>query len=123
MLKEPILSTNNFKQPTVLTGQDAISTLLVRIILLEPGTFPEHPGMGVGLRSKYRYQLIKNLDNLRKRISEQINTYLPTYRGANITVEATQGQELVISIEIDGTLYKYETTSEKDIITGLTDLI
>lgn len=123
MVTEPVLSTDNFKQPKILSGEDAISTLLVRLILLEPGTYPAHPTMGVGLRSKYRYQYTDKLDDLRKDISEQISTFLPEYRGADVTIEATEGKELIISIEIDGTLYKYETTSEKDVITGLTDLI
>ena len=53
--KEYVLSTNSFKKPKVLTGKTAIATLLVRIILLEPGTDPLQPEMGVGLVSKYRF--------------------------------------------------------------------
>lgn len=121
--KEPVLSTDNFKQPKVLTGEDAISTLLVRLILLEPGTIPSHPTMGVGLRSRYRYKFTNKLNDLRKDISEQVNTFLPQYRGADVTIEATSGKELVITIQIDGTLYTYETTSEDEVITGLTELI
>ena len=44
--KEYLLSVNNFNEPAALEGKQAIGLLLVRLILMEPGTDPLHPDMG-----------------------------------------------------------------------------
>ena len=53
--REYLLDMNNFDQPEILKDKAAIAALLTRLILLEPGTNPLFPTMGVGLVSKYRY--------------------------------------------------------------------
>ena len=47
--------------PKVLTGTNAMYTKIVYLLLLEPGKFQSHPTMGVGLRSRYRYNNSENL--------------------------------------------------------------
>lgn len=111
MQKEYVLSINDIKQPKVLEGKEAIATLLVRLILLEPGTIPDKPLMGVGLKS-YRYSDKEGVSDLRKRISSQITTYLPRYQGADVTVKLNSNKTLTIGIAIDGVLYKYETEEQ-----------
>lgn len=122
MQTEHVLSTDNFKQPKVLTGKEAIGTLLVRLILFEPGTDPCRPEMGVGLVSRYRYKTQDDLQELRNRISDQVATYLPNFRAVDVTLELKSDGVLDISIEIDGTLYKYETVVEKDRVVALNEL-
>ena len=57
MSKDFLFSTDNFNQPKVVVeGKEAISTLLESLILLEPGTNPVRPEMGVELVSRYRYK-------------------------------------------------------------------
>ena len=41
-----------FKEPRETTGRKAIGALIVRLLLLEPGTDPNRPEMGVELVSK-----------------------------------------------------------------------
>ena len=76
---EYFLGTNEFNRPTVYTDVDATYTLLIRLILLDPGTYPTHPKMGVGLVSRYRYAKESDLSQLGIDIEEQIATYLPNF--------------------------------------------
>lgn len=111
MQKEYVLSINDIKEPKVLEGKEAIATLLVRIILLEPGTIPDKPLMGVGLK-RYRYSGPDGVDQLRKEIKSQITTYMPRYQGADVTIKLNDNKTLTIGIAIDGVLYKYETEEQ-----------
>ena len=44
-------SVDDFENPKTYKDAEAIATLLVRLLILEPGTFQSHPDMGVGLYS------------------------------------------------------------------------
>ena len=107
---EFILSVDKFKQPQVLTDHDAISQLLVHLILLEPGTFQDHPEMGVGLVSRYRYKDKKSLTDLQNRIESQITTYLPDLGTVEVGVSMNDNSELVIDTRANGVIYRYETS-------------
>lgn len=110
--QEMLLSTDNFKKPKVLEGKDAIGTLLVRLIQLEPGTYPSRPKMGVGLLSNYRYCDENKALELKDHIRDQIRTYLPEYQAVQVDTKLLSGGKLVIDIVIDQTLYRYETEQE-----------
>ena len=107
---EFILSVDKSKQPQVLTDHDAISQLLVHLILLEPGTFQDHPEMGVGLVSRYRYKDKKSLTDLQNRIESQITTYLPDLGTVEVGVSMNDNSELVIDTRANGVIYRYETS-------------
>ena len=55
ILKEYSMSVNDFNQPADAKGKKAIGVLLVRLLLMEKGTDPMRPDMGVGIVSRYRY--------------------------------------------------------------------
>lgn len=112
--KEYLLTTDEFNNPKVLEGKDAISQLLIHLILLEPGTYASRPTMGVGLISRYRYTSEDNLDNLRKDIADQISLYLPEFSGVLVELELDNEGQLIINIEINGTIYQYETSKQED---------
>ena len=112
--KEMLLSVDNFKKPTVLEGKDAIGTLLVRLIRLEPGTFTSRPKMGVGLLSNYRYCDEGKALELKDHIKEQIKTYLPEYQAVIVDTRLNPNGKLIIDITIDKTLYRYETETVED---------
>lgn len=112
--KEYLLSTDEFNNPKVLEGKDAISQLLIHLILLEPGTYASRPTMGVGLISRYRYTSEDNLDKLRKDIADQISLYLPEFSGVLVDLELDDEGQLIINIEINGTIYQYETNKQED---------
>lgn len=127
--KEPCLSIDEFNKPSVLKGRDAISTLLIHLILLEPGTYFNKPGMGVGLISRYRYNDKNSLETLQEDIRSQIDSYLPEFDAVDVNVymdrhspEKEKGNEIVIEITIDKVIYKYETVQQNDNKIGLIDL-
>lgn len=111
---EYFLGTNEFNRPTVYTDVDATYTLLIRLILLNPGTYPTHPRMGVGLVSRYRYAKESDLTNLSNDIEDQIATYLPQFTSVSVELTLTTAKDLFIQIIIDGVAYEllYKTEYE-----------
>ena len=103
---EYFLGTNEFNRPSVWTDVDATYVLLVRWILLEPGTYPNHPRMGVGLVSRYRYAKADELNNLKNDIQNQIATYLPQFSSIDVELTLTNTKDLYIQIIINGIAYE-----------------
>ena len=73
IFREYLLGTDDFKQPKVVYGKKAVGILVCRLLLLEPGTNPMRPEMGVGLVSKYRYMFPDRLSELKTDIADQLN--------------------------------------------------
>lgn len=85
-----LLSLNDFGMPKVLDGTDAMYTNLVYLILLEKGKFQSHPDMGVGIRSRYRFNNDENfLQDLQKDITDQISQYLPELSMLDVSVNCS----------------------------------
>lgn len=122
IFKEYVIETNDFKQPKIHYGKKAIGVLLVRLLLLEPGTDPMRPDMGVGLVSKYRYMFPDGLSDLKVDIYKQVQTYLAPYSQVSITL-TIENKELHIEIKIDDNTYKYETVQQEDHSLTLKDLL
>lgn len=106
--REYLLSTDAFKTPKVLKNQEAIAMLLLRLILLDPGSDPLHPDMGVGIR-QYRYAMGRE-EELKARIREQMNQYLPCFPAGNVELEVTSDKLINIKITIDDVIYVYDST-------------
>lgn len=101
-LKEPLMTINQFQRPIELKGTDAQIMLIVRLILLDPGTIQTHPDMGVGLVSLYRYTVDVDLDKLRNRIQSQISKYLPMFTTVQVRVDLNVNEHtLYIYIDSD----------------------
>ena len=100
---EPLLSVDKYYKPLVAKDENYATLLLVRLILLEPGTFQTHPDCGVGLVSKFRYATDVDMVELQKRIKDQIMLYLPQYSLVDVKCELGDnktGDEKVIKIYI-----------------------
>ena len=104
---EYLVSVNEFKEPKKLEGQSARGLLILRLILMDPGTDQLHPTMGVGIR-KYRYG-VKNMDELRKSIDYQIRTFLPDFQTVDVTLIQTPDKLLNIEITADDVVYVYDS--------------
>ena len=113
-LKEYSLSINSFNNPDELKRADAACLLIMRLILLTPGTIQTHPEMGVGLITKYRFMYDTELQNLKKLITDQINLYLPELNltSVELTLNPKDLKELIIQIKIENTLYVFQTEGE-----------
>lgn len=84
-IKEPMMSFDKFLNPlTTATREETATLLLIRLILLEPGTFQTHPDMGVGLISRYRFITEDQVPKLAVDIKNQVNKYLPQYSMVDI---------------------------------------
>lgn len=124
-MKEYLLSTNEYREPKVVDGSEAYGILLTRLLLLEPGTNPLHPGMGVGLGPKYRFISENDMPMLQTLIQEQVNTYLPseflTTTKAYLELKPNS-KYLQIIIIADDTKYVFDTEDSSTPI-ELSDLV
>ena len=105
-------SVDDFNNPKLYKNAEAISTLLVRLLLLEPGTYQSHPKMGVGLYSNYRYSVQGNASKLRDHFQQQIEEYLPQFRGVRVEV-VEKNKTYYILAEIDSIIYNIYYDIEK----------
>lgn len=107
--KEYLFSINEFKEPSKVVNRDAIALLLVRLIMMKPGTNPLHPDMGVGI-TEYRYGL-NNVSDLKRRVEDQIETYLPDFQNATVEIKVTEDKMCNIEISIDDVVYIYDSST------------
>lgn len=111
MIKENLLTVDEFNNPKTVTDIKACMILLIRLLILVPGTNPLHPGMGVGLGSVYRFITEDDLDALRDRIQNQIETYMPIeFQSANIELDINDKHNLIVKAILNGTVYTYDTS-------------
>lgn len=99
-MKEYTMTINEINRPTILEGNDAIYTLLVRLLLLEPGTNQVFPDMGVGLISKYRYALSDKIPTLVSDYKDQILKYIPEVQMVDIDA-SIKGTTLILKVNVD----------------------
>lgn len=107
--REYFFSVNKFNKPTVFTGKSSIAMLLTRLILMEPGTDPLRPEMGVGIRH-FRYTM-KSIDDLRDRVKDQIERFLPCFQSSDVKIVLTQNKFYNIEIRINDTLFVYDSAT------------
>ena len=119
--RDYLLDVNNFEQPKIFYDQPAIAALLTRLILLEPGTNPLFPTMGVGLVSKYRYTTQEKEEDLKNDIKHQISTFLPQATCTNVELIYNEDKTIDIEITIDDTVFVYQ--SDKLVPIMLVDLL
>lgn len=110
LYREYLLDTDNFNKPMVLEDKPAIAALLTRLILLEPGTNPLFPTMGVGLVSKYRYLFKDAEPKLKEDIRYQIATFLPEADCTNVELVYNDDKTIDIEITVDDTVFVYQSS-------------
>jgi hypothetical protein len=110
------MSVDEFYSPKIVKNNDAIYTLLVRLLQLEPGSIQSHPEMGVGIVSKYRFGEAETVaEDLKTELEKQISTYLPHLVGVEVRAY-TSNKILFVEIEVNNTLYKFEVSKDSDSI-------
>ena len=113
-MKEHVLSLNDFNMTKVFNESDSAYVLIIRLLLLEPGKFQSHPEMGVGIRSRYRFNNDENfLMNLQNDIKKQIDKYLPELSATDVTITSNNKVLGIIINTADGAyVVSYDTTTD-----------
>ena len=111
-VQDGLLTLDNFNNPKILSGLDAVNLKIMRLILFEPGTDPDQPNKGVGLRSKFRFISGDRLHDLTDCIKDQISTYLAEFMGVSVEVEIYK-KLLHIAIVADQVLYEFSYDGER----------
>lgn len=114
---EFLLSVDEFNNPKIKRGPDAICTLLMRLALLEPGTIQSHPEAGLGLVSRYKFSEEGTAGQLEADFKYQIERYLPQLQGINIHVTESNKQ-FNITVEIDSILYAISVDTETNTVSN-----
>lgn len=105
--REYIAAVDSFRRPEVKKEKEAIAMLLLRLLLLNPGSDPLHPDMGVGI-TRYRYGM-NTLPQLEDRIDKQLRTYLPCFPSAEVKLEVTDDRLLIVNITVNDTIYIFDS--------------
>lgn len=103
-----LASVNNFKEPTKVEGKAAIGIMIVQLFLMEPGSDPLHPDMGIGIKN-YRYTM-DTLSKLENRINNQIETYIPDFQNSNINLIVMPDKSVNVEISSDDVTYVYDSS-------------
>lgn len=114
-MKEALISINKYDKPKVLKNEDSTCMLLLRLLLLNPGSIQSHPNMGVGIISKWRYSDIDRIAELELEIEKQISTYLPMLMISKVEVTPNENKdgEIIISISANNITYSFEANNEE----------
>ena len=110
LYREYLLDADNFNKPMVLEDKQAIAALLTRLILLEPGTNPWFPTMGVGIVSRYRYLFIDSESQLKDDIRNEISMFLPQANCTNVELIYNNDKTVDIEITINNDIFVYKSS-------------
>jgi phage baseplate assembly protein W len=85
---EHILKINDFNRTDISQGLYAVARKMQVLMLMEPGTMPMNPDMGIGIK-QYVMEFMDDTteDEIRRAIDLQIQTYLPEVSLDEIIVE------------------------------------
>ena len=92
--------------PKELKGIDATHIRILRLILKEPGSSPDFPLMGIGIRSKFRFIDERHLGDIEDEIKNQMSQYLPECLGTRIGLKLVN-KVLYIGISANDVTYEY----------------
>lgn len=109
-----LFATSVFNKPLVIEDKEAILTLIVRLILMEPGTMSFIPEAGVGLVSKYRYLSKDMIPTLERDIVDQISRFLPYFKTVDIQITMDTNKILYIELNLDDNLFTLKSSISKN---------
>ena len=88
------LELNKFNKPATYTEYQALARLVINLLFLKPGTYPNLPEMGINIEQyKFMFMSQQELDSLELDINTQINTYIPNTEALTITTELIDDDE------------------------------
>lgn len=112
-LKEYTLDVNAYGTPLDYKNFNALGALIMRLILLEPGTITHSPRMGVGLISKYRYMQSDKIEGFIQEVKTQIKDYLDATAVVDMDVNITDQNVMVMDLKINSVQFRYYFDRDK----------
>lgn len=115
-IRDYLLELDDIGKPKVVDMTDirrgklnSAATMIIRLLLLKKGTYPDFPNLGIDIRGRYRFMFSEELSTLESELTNQIETYLPellpiTVSAEMITIPSTTANGIlfnIISNEID----------------------
>lgn len=106
-IRDYLLDIDDLNRPKVLdmeniqTGtMNSAALLIIRLLLLKKGSYPDFPDLGIDIRGRYRFAFEEELITLRNELEDQISTYLPE----------------LIPVDVDVSLYRPKDSLENMIL-------
>lgn len=129
-IRDYLLGMDDLNRPKVIdmtiikpNVMNSCILMIIRLILLRKGTYPDIPDMGIDIRGRYRFAFESELSMLQHEIQNQIETYLSEFLATEVTVQMRKGEKdgpkVVIQITIDGTTYELVYNISTNTIEGL----
>ena len=116
-MNEYLLDVDKRHQPKVFTKYEGARINVFRLIMLEPGTFPTHPTLGVGLVSRWRFRDVDTIkSSLASTIEAQLKDFMPQLIDPQVTVTIVNNNNkniINISVRVNGELtYTFKVDEE-----------
>ena len=116
-MNEYLLDVDKRQQPKVFTKYEGDRINAFRLIMLEPGTFPTHPTLGVGLVSRWRFRDVDTIkSSLASTIEAQLKDFMPQLIDPQVTVTIVNNNNkniINISVRVNGELtYTFKVDEE-----------
>lgn len=129
-IRDYLLGMDDLNRPKVIdmtiikpNVMNSCILMIIRLILLRKGTYPDIPDMGIDIRGRYRFAFESELSMLQHEIQNQIETYLPEFLATEVIVQMRKGEKdgpkVVIQITVDGTTYELVYNISTNTIEGL----
>lgn len=117
VLREYSLNVDKYNSPLVYKNFNALGVILMRLMLLEPGTITHSPRMGLGLISKYRYIQSDKARDLAQAIRDQIRDYLDSTAVTDVNITFPNSGENIMVIDISVNQMQFRYFYDRDKIT------
>jgi hypothetical protein len=105
LTNEQTFKVDNYNQPHEEIDISALAVRLNTLILMDKGTMPLDPDMGVGIRDfQFEYGTNETMGRIKQEIESQISTYIPVSPIYNIDLVIDKDPDLgkkVIYIKFD----------------------
>ena len=110
-MNEYLISVDNYKKPKVVEGNKGNYYIILRLLLMEPGTNPLFPLMGCGIKSRGMFILEEEIQDLKLMVQKQVDTYLPDFGLTSIEMELDNNNSLKITISSESEEYTFDSNS------------
>lgn len=116
-MNEYLMDVDKRQQPKVFSKYEGDRINVFRLIMVEPGTYPTHPTLGVGLVSRWRFRDIDTIkSSLASTIEAQLKDFMPHLIDPQVTVTIVNNNNkniINISVRVNGELtYTFKVDEE-----------